>query len=149
MALLMLGLLVSAHATAEAGVATPASCDSAVALHAKFCSKHLDPWLCHSCAFESVDARVPCGRVHKGDLIACRDRRIIRLDRLWQGRQELILQGRSLFVACPENPKVWRQTDDVIFVSSEDVIGPLCHAPVRGNLRLILPAAGLGFDRRV
>ena len=94
-------------------------------------------------------ASLPGGSVRKGDLIACRGHRVIELERLWSGHGEIFVQGRSLLIANPAaSSKLWRRTSEIVFLPSDMVIMPLCSASQGGEVRLILPPDGLGFEHR-
>ena len=105
----------------------------------------INPVDCHGLT-TATEAQLPGGAVHRGDLVACRGHRVIELDRFWQGKEGIVAQGRSLLVVNPACPTVWRRSEDIVFVPSEEVIMPLSSAPRKHDLRLILPPAGLGFD---
>ena len=104
-----------------------------------------NPIDCHGLT-TATEAHLPGGAVRHGDLIACRGRRIIALERFWKGEGELVAQGRSLAIVNPDVPNVWRKTESIVFLGSDQLIMPVSSAPKGGNLRLILPPVGLGFD---
>ena len=93
----------------------------------------------------STRASFVFGDAHRGDLIACRGRVIIEVDRMWQQSQSIVVQGRPLIAT--DKATHWRRAmSGVAFVPAADLVGVLKWAQQGDRLRVILPPHGLGFD---
>ena len=97
-------------------------------------------------------ARLPFGEVRKGDLIACRGRRILEVVRFWQrgGADDsaaIVVEGRLL--SATDNAALWCSAadSDVVFLPSLEMVAALAWAYKGAHLRAVLPPAGLGFER--
>ena len=102
--------------------------------------KHLD--------FETPStAELACGEVRKGDLVACRDRRILDVHRFWQHGDDVFVQGAQLIAAY--GPALWSHAPAprIVFLQSLEVIDIVALAYKGGRLRVVLPPTGFGFDR--
>ena len=86
------------------------------------------------------------GEVHKGDLVACRGRRILNVDRFWDLDDAIAVQGRLLHATG--NPAMWHPATEsgVAFLESRELVHALAWASVGDLLRVVLPPSGLGFD---
>ena len=85
------------------------------------------------------------GEVQKGDLLACRGKRIIEVHRFWRQSDSTAAQGRPL--VATERDTHWRKAaSGVVFLPSSDLVAAVAWAPQGGVLRIVLPPRGLGFE---
>ena len=94
----------------------------------------------------SNTAALACGEVRKGDLVACRGRRILDVHRFWQHDDSIFVQGAQL--VATDGPVLWshEQAPSIVFLQSLDVIDIAAWAHEGERLRVVLPPAGLGFE---
>ena len=94
----------------------------------------------------SSTAALACGEVRKGDLVACRGRRILDAHRFWQHNDSIFVQGAQL--VATDDPVLWshEQAPRIVFLQSLEVIDIVAWARKGEHLRVVVLPAGLGFE---
>ena len=94
----------------------------------------------------SNTALLACGEVRKGDLVACRGRRILDVHRFWQLGDCMFAQGVQLVAS--DDPVLWSHAPDarIVFLLSLEIVDIVAWAPKGEHLRIVLPPAGIGFE---
>ncbi len=109
-----------------------------------FAIESLGPTTTRSGIATSTVASFPFGEVRKGDLVACRGRRIVQVERFWSNGDEIIAHARPL--VHTDEPRWWTPpVDEFVFVSSSELVRAVTWLEKGGRYRVILPPAGLGF----